>query len=210
MKTDDLIATLAADQTRETPVDQRLLLGMGGAMILSLAALVTVWGLRDGIGGLLMTSVGLKTWTPVALGLAALALARDISRPESRATGTWALVLAFGGAMAAWFAYALWLQGVDGLMAALASPNLVPCIVSISLLSIPGTIAALWALRTGAASNRTRAGVAAGLLGATTGAAAYSLHCPEDVLLFCLPAYGATMGGIGLIGWALGRRFLRW
>jgi len=210
MKTDDFIAALAADQTRLPSVDQRLAMGMPGALIVALAALVGVWGLRDGIGALLMTSVGLKTWMPLALGLAALALARGVAHPESRANGPWAMVLGFGGFMAAWFAYAMWLQGVEGLLQALASPNLIPCIVSITVLSVPGTIAGLWAMRGGAATNRTRAGIAAGLLGAATGAAAYSLHCPEDVLLFCLPAYGVTMGGVALVGWAFGQRLLRW
>ena len=210
MKTEQLIAALAADQTRDPGVAQRLTLAMGGATLVSLGLLATLWGVRDGIAPLLMTSVGLKTWVPAGLGVAAFALARAVARPESRGAGPWTVVLGFAAFMIVWFALAMWREGMAGLMAALASPNLVPCIVSISLLSLPGVGAALWAMRAGAATDRARAGLAVGLLGAATGAMAYSLHCPEDVLLFCLPAYGVTMTGVALLGMLISRRLLRW
>ena len=38
----------------------------------------------------------------------------------------------------------------------------------------------------------------------------YSLHCPEDAMLFFIPAYGTMILTMTAAGAALGPRLLRW
>src|SRR5713226_7510243 len=54
------------------------------------------------------------------------------------------------------------------------------CLVSIPLFAIMPLAAIVWALRTGAPTDLTRAGAAAGLVAGGLSATAYALHCPDD------------------------------
>ncbi|MCB1395692.1 MAG: RNA polymerase subunit sigma-70, partial [Rhodobacteraceae bacterium] len=76
MKTEDLIAAMAADTTPAQGPGTRLVRALPPALALSLAALVLLWHLRPDLLAVLSSAAALKTLTPVALALAALWLAR--------------------------------------------------------------------------------------------------------------------------------------
>lgn len=210
MKTDDLIAALAADNTPRPTPGARLAQALPVALLLSLVALVTLWRVRPDLAAALGSVAAVKTVVPIGLGLVALWLARGMARPESRAGAQWAVVVAMVLAGALALAQGILAAGFAGLVAALDTPNLITCFVSIPVLSALPMAAAFWAMKSGAPANPRLAGVAAGLLAGAGGTAIYSLHCPEDSLLFFLPAYGGSMLIVAAAGALLGPRLLRW
>ncbi|MCB1405678.1 MAG: DUF1109 domain-containing protein [Rhodobacteraceae bacterium] len=210
MKTDDLIAALAADNTPRPTPGARMAQALPVALLLSLVALVLLWRVRPDLAAALGSAAAVKTIVPVLLTLVALWLARGMTRPEARARAQWALVavMVLAGGLA--LAQGIATQGFAGLIGALDTPNLITCLVSIPVLSALPLAASFWAMKSGAPANPRLAGVAAGLLAGAGGTAIYSLHCPEDSLLFCLPAYGGTMLIVVAAGALLGPRLLRW
>jgi hypothetical protein len=84
------------------------------------------------------------------------------------------------------------------------------CPWAILALSIPALAGLVWALR-GLAPTRLRlAGVCAGLLAGTIGAAGYALSCSEESAAFVAVWYSLGIALCGLLGGALGSRLLRW
>lgn len=209
LKTDELIAALAEDTVERPDPDRRLALVLPAAA-LSLVAVVTLWGVRPDLVPALQSAAVLKTLVP--LGLAAMAglLAHALSRPaapvRARALGLGAMA----AALAASFAAALVAGGLAGMVAALSTPTTLVCLLSVPALSLPILAAVLWALRAGAPLDAARTGLVAGLAAGALGAAIYSLYCDKDMALFVLPAYGAAVLAVALIGGALGARVLRW
>lgn len=210
MKTEDLIAALAADTTPEASTGTRLLRVFPVAVLLSLLALLTLWHARADLATALTSMAVIKTALPIVLAVAALWLARGLSRPEARVRAQWSVigVLVAGCALA--LAQGVVQSGATGMIEALSTPNLITCFVSIPILSALPLAAVIWAMKSGAPTNPRLAGAAAGLLAGAAGTAVYSLHCPEDSLLFFLPAYGSNMLIMVAAGMALGPRWLRW
>ena len=68
----------------------------------------------------------------------------------------------------------------------------------------------IWALRKGAPTQLARTGAVAGLVADALGAAAYSLHCPDDSLPFVAPWYAGAIALCMVAGLAVGPRLLRW
>jgi len=84
------------------------------------------------------------------------------------------------------------------------------CPWAILALSTPALAGLVWALR-GLAPTRLRlAGVCAGLLAGTIGAAGYALSCSEESAAFVAVWYSLGIALCGLLGGALGSRLLRW
>lgn len=210
MKTDDLIATLAADTTPLASVSARLRQALVPAVAGSAVALVLLWQVRDNLAEALASPAVIKSLAPAALALAALWLAHGLSQPEGKARAPLGLVLALGLAAVTAVAVGLAQGGLDALTMHAPKPTLITCIVSIPVLSVLPMAAILWAMRQGAPANPGAAGLAAGLAGGALGAMVYSLHCPEDALLFFVPAYGTMVLVMMGAGGLLGRRLLRW
>jgi hypothetical protein len=210
MKTDDLIALMAADTTRAPAVPARLGRAVPVAVAVALGALVLFWGFRADLAGALGSAAVLKTLVPVALALLALWLARDLARPEARPVGRAALLGLVLAALAGVFLVAMAGAESGALAMALAKPSLVTCLLSVPALSLPVLGAILWALSAGAPVAPVRSGAVAGLAAAGLGAGVYSLYCDVDMALFVLPAYGAAMLAVTAAGAVLGRFVLRW
>jgi hypothetical protein len=210
MKTEDLIAALSADTTSQPTMGARLLRTMPVAVLVALVAVVALWKVRPDLAAALASPALIKTAMPAVLALAALWLARGLSRPESRARAQWAVVLVLLAGCAVALVQGLMLGGMSGLMTALDTPNLLTCFLSIPVLSALPLAAVLWSMNSGAPSNPRLAGAAAGLLAGAAGTAVYSLHCPEDALLFFAPAYGMNVLIMVGAGTLLGPRWLRW
>ncbi len=210
MKTDDLIAALAADTSPRATAAGRLVRGLAPAVLVSLAALLAFWGLRADLGAALTATPLAKTLGPLGLGAAAIALLLGLARPDGAVRGRTLLLAALGAGLLAAFLFALSRGGMPGLAQALSTPSLWTCLTSIPALAALPLAAALWALHAGAPLDPARAGAAAGLAAGGFAAAVYSLHCDQDTALFVLPAYGTAVLIVTAAGALLGARLLRW
>lgn len=210
MKTEDLIAALAADTMPRATVAQRLARALVPALLVSVAAFLLFWGPRADLGAALASPALVKTLLPLALAAAALALALGLSRPEGDARRPALPLMALGAGILVAFLLTLSQGGISGLFAALSTSSLWVCLISIPLLSALPLAASLWALGAGAPTGPARAGAAAGLAAGGLSAAVYSFYCDQDAALFFLPAYGAAMLAVTGTGALLGARLLRW
>lgn len=210
MKTEDLIATLSADTLPRPGVGGRLARGLAPAVAVSAIALVTLWSVRADLAGALASHAVVKTLAPAGLALMALWLARGLAQPVPGGRAPLLLVLAAGVAALAAVLWGVLTGGMGALTMHAEKPTLMTCIVSIPLLSALPLAATLWALRQGAPANPLAAGAAGGLVAGGFGAMVYSLHCPEDAILFFIPAYGTMILTMTAAGALLGGRLLRW
>ncbi|MCU0907598.1 MAG: DUF1109 domain-containing protein [Rhodobacteraceae bacterium] len=209
MKTDDLIAVLAADRVPGPRPARRLALVLPAAA-LSLLAVVTLWGVRADLAVAWQSAAVLKTLVPLALALAAGLVALALVRPAAPLAVRGLALVALLAALAVWLAAALVTGGLSGMVAALSTPTTRTCLLSVPALSLPILAAVLWALRGGAPLQATRAGLVAGLAAGALGAAIYSLYCDKDMALFVLPAYGTAVAAVAALGGVVGARVLRW
>ena len=210
MKTEDLIAALAADTTPEPAPARRMARALPSALLVSAAALVLLWHTRPDLAQALTSASVYKTLVPLVLALAALWLAQALSRPAARLTAQTALIGLLLAGLAAALAYGLATTPMQEIGALLDTPDFTNCLISVPILAALPLGAALWSLRAGAPGHPGRAGAAAGLIAGGCAAAIYSLHCPHDALMYVIPAYVTAMGAVTLCGALLGRRLLRW
>jgi hypothetical protein len=210
MKTDDLIAVLAADTLPRLTVAQRLTRALPVALVASLAAFLLLWGFRPDLVSALTSAAAIKSALPLVLALLAGAAALILSRPEAQASGPATGLVVFGSALLAAFGAALAAGGLSGLSRALATPSLVVCLTSIPALALPLVGATLWALSAGAPRRPGLAGALGGLAAGGLAAAIYSLYCDQDAALFFLPAYAAAILIVAVIGLVIGSRTLAW
>jgi hypothetical protein len=71
-------------------------------------------------------------------------------------------------------------------------------------------LAILLAMKRGAPRSPGRAGAVSGLLASGISGFFYAFHCPENSYLFVASWYGLATLLLVAIGWAIGRRMLRW
>jgi hypothetical protein len=207
MKTENLIAALAADNRREQP--PRLVLW--AALLLALAAVVLVVRVTLGFRDDLLQSLGeplsvMRLVLTAARGLLGVTLARPEGRSLARLWPV-AIPAAVALALLAW-AYAS--TPAEGRQMALVGKTMVTCLVMIPLLSVLPVAAIMVALRKGATTVPALAGFAAGLGGGGLAAMAYALHCIEDNPLFYVTWYGLAIGGVTAVSTLIGARVLRW
>lgn len=211
MKTDDLIAALAADNQTEPPV--RLLLWPALALALVMAVLVVrvTLGFRDDLLASLLDPVSVMRFVlTAALGILGLRLALILARPEGRGLARlWPVALPAAVALGL-FAWAYVVTPAGGRQMALVGKTMTTCLVMIPLLSVLPVTAILVSLRKGATTSPALAGFAAGLCGGGFAAMAYAMHCTEDSPLFYVTWYGVAICGVTLVSTMIARRFLRW
>lgn len=211
MKTDDLIAALAADSQTEPPV--RLLLWPALALALVMAVLVVRFtlGFRDDLLASLLDPVSvMRLVLTAALGILGLRLALVLARPEGRGLARlWPVALPVAVALGL-LVWAYVITPAGGRQMALVGKTMTTCLVMIPLLSVLPVMAILVSLRKGATTSPALAGFAAGLCGGGFAAMAYAMHCTEDSPLFYVTWYGVAIGGVTLVSTMIARRFLRW
>jgi len=209
MKTDQLIAALAADAPARAPVAAGLARWLAPALALAGAALLALWGLRPGLAGAMMQPlVAAKLALPLALAGTVLALALRSARPEARVTLAPLALLAV--AALALLGIGLALTPPADWARAWAGDTALACLISIPALAALPLAASLLALRRGASTDPARSGLLAGLLAGAAATALYALHCPEDSPLFYVCWYGLGIVIAGTAGRLLGPRLLRW
>jgi len=212
MRTDDLIRVLASDQ----PVPTR---SMAGWMMLCVpigfvvsAVLFSVMlGPRPDIATAATTTrFVLKVVEMLLLAGAAAALALRLARPAASASGAVLVVLCAVSLPLLAAALELLLVPSAQWSARLVGSNSRICLTAIPMLSLPLLAAVLYVLRQGAPTAPGLVGAVAGILAGAAAATLYALHCTDDSPLFVVTWYSLAIAGVTVVGWALGRRVLRW
>ncbi len=211
MKTDDLIALM----TRDAPVKRRYtgtvwMCLAAGAVISALLLLATV-GIRKDIGNQISTpAVAFKILETLALVLIAGGILFPVGRPDGQpASRIKLLVLPALALFAAIVGECLSVPTGD-LSARWIGAHPLFCLFFIPVLSLAPLVALFIALRQGAPADPGRAGAAAGLAASAIAAALYAWHCTDDSPLFVASWYGAAILVVTGVGFAAGRRLLRW
>ena len=210
MDTDQLIRTLAADDTRARPVGFVLALALLAAAPVSLLIFFAELGVRPDV----MTAMrnpffDLKFAVTLALASAAIIVSLHLTRPEASMRGWgWLFVIPVG----------LLVAGISGemmmpqrlpMMTRLVGHNSRICLTAIPAMSLPLLAAALIGLRHGATTRPALAGAVAGMLSAGLAATFYASHCTDDSPLFVATWYTIGTALITALGALVGSRVLR-
>lgn len=213
MRTEDLIATLAAAPAppRGPSLRAAAALGLAAGLPVTLAAFLWLLGPRPGLGVALAEPVtAAKTVLPLLLGALALAAALPLARPAGRA-GVAARALLLVPLVAQ--GLLLWAFSTihpEARLAVFLGHSIPVCLPSILGLSLPLLAGLLAGLRRGAPEHPGRLGALAGLVAAGIATAVYSTFCTEDSPLFYVTWYGIGILAVAALGAALGRHLLRW
>jgi hypothetical protein len=212
MDTDQLIRTLAADNSQRTqPVGFVLMLALLAAAPISLLMFVAELGVRPDV----MTAMrnpffDLKFAVTLALAASAIAVSLHLSRPEAslRGFGWWLLVPA--GLLVAGISGEMMMPQRAPMMTRLVGNNSRSCLIAIPAMSLPLLAAALFGLRHGAPAHPAVAGAIAGLVAAGLAATLYASHCPDDSPLFVATWYTIGTALVAAIGALIGSKVLRY
>lgn len=210
MKTDDLIQALAADTVAQTPPSGRMARALPLTLILPPVAVALFWQVRPDLAEALTSAPVYKTVVPVILTLAALWLGLDLTRPESRPRLQTAVLTVVLGLLGAGLAYGLATNSRADIAMLMDKPDFVNCLFSVPILALLPMGALFWSLRAGAPRNPVASGAIAGLAAGGVGAAAYSLHCPHDEVMYFFSGYGTAIAVTTAIGALIGWKALRW
>ena len=209
MKTDQLIAALAADRT-VAPFGRRLVLSLLVGGLISLGLFLAILGPRHDL------AAALATWRfdfKIVLMVLILALAfgfcRAVARPVAPSHPARSLLLPLAAIIAA-LVVELVIVPRAAWGTRLVGSNSLICLTAIPFFSIGPLIAVLAILRSGAPTSPALAGAAAGLLAAACGATLYAFHCFDDSPLFVATWYTLAALPVVGIGALAGRRLLQW
>jgi hypothetical protein len=213
MNTEQFIGQLTADlansPTRPArPFWAHLLIATAAASIPTGFVILLVLSrsphLAHGIG----PTIAFTLASALALAAGSFWTAFTTSRPEAEPRRGWlvvpGLILFAGiGLELARVPATTWSQRLMG-------DNPLACFSCVFVLSLPILAGTLFALRQGAPSRPKGTGAIAGLLAGGVTAALYTIHCPEDSLLFIAAWHIPAIALVSLIGAAAGTRVLRW
>jgi len=211
METDQLIRTLAADNTeRARPVGFMLALALVAAAPVSVLMFFATLGVRPDV----MTAMrnpffDLKFAVTLALAISAIVLSLHLSRPEALLRGWALLLLVPAGILAAGIGGEMMMPQRLPMMTRLVGQNSRACMTAIPLMSLPLLAGALYGLRHGAPTRPAVAGAIAGLLSAGLAATLYASHCTDDSPLFVMTWYSIATALVTAIGALVGSKVLR-
>lgn len=212
MKTDDLIAALAADRGTAAPAFSRTLMA---AVIVALVAAAMSFmvglGPRTDLATAAVTPRFIfKVLVTLAVVAAALPLLWRLGRPDALITGRrWPLAAAPLLLAAGVLVELLTVPASEWGQTAIGT-NAVLCLTAIPLLAVLPLAALLFAMRRGATTTPSFTGAMAGLLSSGIAAAFYAFHCFDDSPLFVMIWYSLGIGVVTLVAAVLGQRLLRW
>jgi hypothetical protein len=210
METDQLIRTLAADNTRARPVGFMLTLALLAAAPVSVVIFLACLGVRpDAMTAMHNPFFDLKFAVTLALAIPAIAISLHLSRPEASLHGWGWLLLIPAGLLVAGISGEMMMPQRLPMMTRLVGSNSRLCLAAIPAMSLPLLAAALIGLRHGAPSRPAVAGALAGLLSAGLAATLYASHCTDDSPLFVATWYTLAAALVAAIGALAGSRVLR-
>lgn len=211
MRTDDLIADLAARPWPATRPAFRLAAAMLGGWIVALAGFALVLGSPiaavDETGA---TPFALKLGYTLALTFIAAAVALAAGRPGQHLKLRALLMALPVGVVLLAAALELLDRPSAHWADLLFGSTSVSCVASIAIASVPVFFGVIWAFRVLAPTQLRLAGFLAGLSAGTAGAVAYALYCRETTASFLLASYTPGMLVPAAIGALAGPKLLRW
>jgi hypothetical protein len=213
MKTDDLIAALAADvePVRPRAVGLRLVLGLLAGVALSAAVMLLWLGPRPDLMPAMHTMpFWMKFFYASTIAAFGFALIDRLSRPGGVAGTLALLLLAPVAFMAAMALYKLTQAPPDARMPMMMGGSARVCARNIVVLSLPIFAGLFWSLRHLAPTRLVLAGAVAGVLAGAAGTFVYEFHCTESTAAFVAIWYTLGIALMGALGAALGRALLRW
>lgn len=210
MDTDQLIRTLAADNTRARPVGFVLALALLAAAPVSLLMFFAELGVRPDV----MTAMhnpffDLKFAVTLALATSAILVSLHLSRPEASMRGWGWLFVIPAGLLVAGISGEMMMPQRLPMMTRLVGQNSRVCMTAIPAMSLPLLAAALIGLRHGAPTRPALAGAVAGLMSAGLAATFYASHCTDDSPLFVATWYPIATALVTGIGALAGSKVLR-
>ncbi|MDP9423003.1 MAG: DUF1109 domain-containing protein [Pseudomonadota bacterium] len=211
MRTDELIAELAAKPWPPARPPLRIAGAIVGGWIVALAGMLMVFG--SPMQSVALTgamSFASKLGYPLALAVLAAAAAIAAGRPGQRLALRASLIMLPLAVVAAASATELAFTPSGEWGALFLGTTFWRCLVAVTLASVPILVAMLWAYRMLAPTQLALAGFLAGLSAAAAAATAYALYCPETNASFLIGAYTPAMLVPALIGAIIGPRLLRW
>ena len=212
MKTEDLIAALAADNdTKSAPMSRTFALDLGLGFLVSSLFFFVFLGLRPTFFSSLDEPRFLfKFLFSLTLAVTGLVLAWRLSRPGvdpglARREVFLAPVLVIVASLVemAVVPSSQWEARMIG-------HNAVHCLTLIPFMSLAPLAGLFLALRHGAPSDPHRAGAAAALASAGLAAFLYAANCPDDSPFFVAVWYMIATSIVVALGWFAGGRLLRW
>lgn len=212
MKTDDLIASLAADHPPpRRPAGVSLAVSAGLAIVCAAGTMLLTMGLRpDFVSALGTWRFDMKFVVTLTLAASAYFLLSRAIYPEGFAKAPLWIMLAAPTLLAAAVLYELAVLPASAWRPALVGTNWVHCLMLVPLFGALPLVLALWGIRQGAPTRPALTGFLAGLLAGGLGAAAYAANCPDDSPLFVMTWYPVGILGLGAVGALAGARLLRW
>jgi hypothetical protein len=210
MDTDQLIRTLAADNTRARPVGFVLALALLAAAPVSLLMFFAELGVRpDVMIAMRNPFFDLKFAVTLALATSAILVSLHLSRPEASMQGWGWLFMIPAGLLVAGISGEMMMPQRLPMMTRLVGQNSRICMTAIPAMSLPLLVAALIGLRHGAPTKPALAGAVAGLLSAGLAATFYASHCTDDSPLFVATWYTIATALVTAIGALAGSKVLR-
>lgn len=212
MKTNDLIAALAADlPTKPTPVWRAITMAIAVSVPVLLTILLGFVKIRPGIESMLLDMKILPKFVfTIGLFLSALWLGLRVTRPGPGAGPARFALLAVFALLGLAVVSELINRPMETWAAAMLGTYSVPCMVLILIFSIAPFTALMFAFRTGAPDSPAVAGAAAGLIAGSLGASFYATHCVEDSALFMAVWYVIGISAVTILGAIVGRYALKW
>ena len=213
MKTDDLVALLAADAT---PVPRRAAsrrIAVALLVSLPLAALIMQieFGVRrDLVQVMFWPMFWVKVLVPSSIAVAGFVVLQRLARPGVAVRAGWLglllPVLLLWGLAVVSYQLAPEARRADMVW----GQTWRTCVFNIATISIPIFVAAMLALKGLAPTRPALAGACAGALAGAAAAAVYALHCIELAAPFLAIWYVLGMALPTVVGALLGPRLLRW
>jgi len=211
MRTDDLIADLAASPVATARPSLRIAGAMLGGWLVALVTLVLVLGAP--LASLSQTGMlpfGVKSGFAIAFLAASVSAAIAAGRPGKKLSLRLALIAVPFLALLALMTLELSSTPRGNWGGLFFGTTYMSCIAAITLASLPVLVSTLWAYREMAPTRPALAGLLAGLSSGAAAAVAYALYCPETTASFLLAAYTPAALAPAVAGWLLGPRLLRW
>lgn len=211
MRTDDLIAGLAANPAPESRPAIRIGLAMLAGWIVALAGLAAVFG--PPLAAVPQTGtlpLAVKTIFAASFTAAAISAALAAGRPGQKLTSRLALIAAPFVALMALATLEMGSTPTEAWPGLFFGSTFRTCVAAIAIGSVPVLAGVMWAYREMAPTRPGLAGLLAGLSSGACAAVAYALYCPETTASFLLAAY--TSGAVvpAIAGGLLGPKILHW
>lgn len=211
MRTDDLIADLAARPSPQMRPAMRLAFAIIAGWAMALAGSILVLGTPlAAVAETGTAPFALKLGYTLALAVITAAVTLAAGRPGQRLGSRSLLIAAPVAVIVAATAIELSATPSAGWDFMLFGSTSITCVVAITIASVPVFIGLVWAFRGLAPTRLALAGFVAGLSAGSAGALAYALYCKETTASFLLASYTPGILIPAVIGALLGPRLLRW